>query len=68
MRGCERALPILSSITPNVVAEAFVSATLKAASDWRYVGHTLTDNHHGLVVNARVSCAHGHADREAPTS
>jgi hypothetical protein len=29
------------------------------------VGHTLTANHHGLVVNARLSCTHGHADREA---
>jgi transposase len=37
----------------------------KTASELRYMGHTLTDNRHGLVVNARVSCADGHAEREA---
>jgi len=35
------------------------------ASELRYMGHTLTDNRHGLVVNARVTRAHGHAEREA---
>ena len=39
----------------------------KTASELRYMGHTLTDNRHGLVVNARVSCADGHAEREAAT-
>ena len=29
------------------------------------MGHTLTDNRHGLVVNARVTRADGHAEREA---
>jgi transposase len=29
----------------------------KTASELRFMGHTLTDNRHGLVVNARVSCA-----------
>ncbi|ACC72389.1 IS5-like element ISBph3 family transposase [Paraburkholderia phymatum] len=37
----------------------------KTASELRYMGHTLTDNRHGLVVNARVSRADGHAEREA---
>jgi hypothetical protein len=36
----------------------------KTASELRYMGHTLTDNRHGLVVNARVSGADGHAERE----
>ena len=29
------------------------------------MGHTLTDNRHGLVVNAMVTQADGHAEREA---
>jgi Transposase domain (DUF772) len=37
----------------------------KTASELRYMGHTLTDNRHGLVVNARVTSADGHAEREA---
>lgn len=37
----------------------------KTASELRYIGHTLTDNRHGLVVNARVTRADGHAEREA---
>jgi transposase len=37
----------------------------KTASELRYMGHTLTDNRHGLVVNARVSRADGYAEREA---
>ncbi|WP_244818645.1 IS5 family transposase [Caballeronia sp. Lep1P3] len=37
----------------------------KTASQLRYMGHTLTDNRHGLVVNARVTHADGHAEREA---
>ena len=27
----------------------------KTVSELRYMGHTLTDNRHGLVVNAMVS-------------
>jgi len=37
----------------------------KTASELRYMGHTLSDNRHGLIVNARVTCADGHAEREA---
>jgi transposase len=37
----------------------------KTASELRYMGHTLTDNRHGLVVNAMVTKADGHAEREA---
>ena len=35
------------------------------ASELRYMGHTLTDNRHGLVVNAMVTQANGFAEREA---
>jgi transposase len=35
------------------------------ASELRYMGHTLTDNRHGLVVNAMVTHADGLAEREA---
>ncbi len=35
------------------------------ASELRYMGHTLTDNRHGLVVNARVTCTDGHSERDA---
>jgi transposase len=37
----------------------------KTASELRYMGHTLTDNRHGLVVNASVTQADGNAEREA---
>jgi len=35
------------------------------ASELRYMGHTLSDNRHGLIANARVTQADGHAEREA---
>ena len=35
------------------------------ASELRYLGHTLSDNRHGLIANARVTQADGHAEREA---
>ena len=35
------------------------------ASELRYMGHTLTDNRHGLVVNAMVTQADGFAERDA---
>ena len=37
----------------------------KTASELRYMGHTLADNRHGLITNARVTQADGHAEREA---
>jgi transposase len=37
----------------------------KTASELRYMGHTLADNRHGLVVNAMVTQADGFAEREA---
>lgn len=35
------------------------------ASELRYIGHTLSGNRHGLIANARVTQADGHAEREA---
>jgi len=35
------------------------------ASELRYIGHTLADNRHGLIANARVTQADGYAEREA---
>jgi transposase len=35
------------------------------ASRLRFMGHTLADNRHGLIVNAMVTTADGHAEREA---
>jgi transposase len=37
----------------------------KTASELRYMGHTLTDNRHGLVVDAMATRADGYAEREA---
>lgn len=37
----------------------------KTASELRFMGHTLMDNRHGLIVNAMVTQADGHAEREA---
>ena len=37
----------------------------KTASELRFMGHTLMDNRNGLIVNAMVTQADGHAEREA---
>jgi len=37
----------------------------KTGSELRFMGHTLTDNRHGLIANAVVTSADGHAEREA---
>ncbi|NBQ96607.1 MAG: IS5 family transposase, partial [Betaproteobacteria bacterium] len=34
-------------------------------SELRYMGHTLSDNRHGLIASAVVTSADGHAEREA---
>ncbi|NCZ76121.1 MAG: IS5 family transposase, partial [Betaproteobacteria bacterium] len=34
-------------------------------SELRYMGHTLSDNRHGLIASAMVTTADGHAEREA---
>ena len=34
-------------------------------SELRYMGHTLSDNRHGLIASAVVTIADGHAEREA---
>ena len=40
----------------------------KTASELRFMGHTLMDNRHGLIVNARVTRADGRAERQAALS
>ncbi len=35
------------------------------ASQLRFMGHTLSDNRHGLIASAMVTSADGHAEREA---
>ena len=35
------------------------------ASELRYMGHTLSDNRHGLIASALVTTADGYAEREA---
>ena len=37
----------------------------KTASELRYMGHTLSDNRHGLIASAIVTTADGYAEREA---
>lgn len=37
----------------------------KTASELRFMGHTLSDNRHGLIANAMVTLADGYAEREA---
>ena len=35
------------------------------ASELRFMGHSLSDNRHGLITNAQVTIADGYAEREA---
>lgn len=37
----------------------------KTASELRFMGHTLMENRNGLIVNAMVTQADGHAERQA---
>lgn len=37
----------------------------KTSSQLRFMGHTLMENRNGLIVNARLTRADGHAEREA---
>jgi hypothetical protein len=37
----------------------------KTASELRYMGHTLSDNRHGLIASAVVTLPDGYAEREA---
>jgi len=46
-------------------ADARLYCKGNTASELRYMGHTLSDNRHGLIANARVTQADGHAEREA---
>lgn len=36
-----------------------------SASELRFMGHTLSDNRHGLIASAVVTNADGHAKRES---
>ena len=49
----------------NTDADARLYCKGDNASRLRYMGHTLTDNRHGLVANAVVTIADGFAEREA---
>ncbi len=40
----------------------------KTANELRFMGHTIMENHNGLIVNAMVTQADGHAKREAAKS
>ncbi len=46
-------------------AEARLYRKGNTASELRYMGHTLSDNRHGLIANAMVTQADGYAEREA---
>lgn len=35
------------------------------AAKLSFLGHTLSDNRHGLIANTRLSIAEGHTEREA---
>ena len=61
-RGQKRSNETHASTTD---ADARLYRKGKTASELRFMGHTLTDNRHGLVVNARVTQADGYAEREA---
>ncbi len=46
-------------------ADARLYCKGKTASELRYMGHTLSDNRHGLIASALVTQADGYAEREA---
>jgi IS5 family transposase len=46
-------------------ADARLYCKGNTASELRYMGHTLSDNRHGLIANAVVTQADGFAEREA---
>lgn len=50
---------------PTTDGDAQLYRKGKTASELRYMGHTLSDNRHGLLVNAVVTLADGYAEREA---
>ena len=46
-------------------ADARLYRKRKTASELRFMGHTLSDNRHGLIASAVVTRADGYAEREA---
>ena len=61
-RGQRRSNDTLESKTDG---DARLYRKGNTASELRYMGHTLSDNRHGLIANAMVTTADGHAEREA---
>lgn len=53
--------------TPSraLFTEVLKQADKKTASELRFMGRTLIENRNGLIVNAMVTQADGHAEREA---
>jgi hypothetical protein len=49
----------------NPDADARLYRKGKTASELRFMGHTLSDNRHGLIASALVTRADGYAEREA---
>jgi hypothetical protein len=49
----------------NTDADARLYRKGKTASELRFMGHTLSDNRHGLIASALVTRADGYAEREA---
>jgi transposase len=49
----------------NTDADARLYRKGKTASELRFMGHTLSDNRHGLIASAMVTQASGYAEREA---
>ena len=46
-------------------ADALLYRKGNTAAELRFMGHTLSDNSHGLIASAVVTTADGHAEREA---
>jgi transposase len=46
-------------------ADARLYSKGSTAAELRFMGHTLSDNRHGLIASAVVTTADGHAEREA---
>ena len=61
-KGRERSNETHASTTD---ADARLYRKGNTAAELSYIGHTLSDNRHGLIANARVTQADGYAEREA---
>ena len=61
-KGAKRSNDTHASTTD---ADARLYRKGKTASELRFMGHTLSDNRHGLIASAVVTTADGYAEREA---